>query len=154
MGQWSSVGLHWFTYLYVIQAYCVCVCVLYMCVCVCVCMHACVWVHVCVCVWVRVCVRACVCACMYIYVCVRVCVRVYCTCVYVRAELQVGVLLCCSGDTSGYRYEVQARDLAQDLVEAGIAKCHLPAEALPSPPSQGKDSVRGSDQSPPCIPCE
>ena len=73
---------------------------------------------------------------------------------YVRAELQVGVLLCCSGDTSGYRYEVQARDLAQDLVEAGIAKRHLPAEALPSPPSQGKDSVRGSDQSPPCIPCE
>lgn len=83
--------------------------------------------------------HACVCACI-------------CTCVYVCTELQVGVLPCSLGDTSGYRYEVQAKDLTQGLVEAGIAKPRLPTEVLPSPPSQGEDSVGGSYQSP--LPCE
>ena len=76
------------------------------------------------------------------------------------------VLLSCSGDTSGYRYEVQAKDLVPALVEAGIASPpnphppisaaqqdlravindirqqqqpnpHPPMEAPQSPPSQG-----------------
>ena len=80
-----------------------------------------------------------------------------CVCAFVHAELQEGALLSCSGDTSGYRYEVRAKDLTQGLVEAGIAsppKPHPPVEAAQPPPSQGGDSIGGSDQSPPPIPCE
>ena len=50
------------------------------------------------------------CVCAY-FVCVCMCA---CMCV-------LCVLLSCSGDTSGYRYEVQAKDLVPALVEAGIA---------------------------------
>ena len=67
------------------------------------------------------------------------------------------ILFHCTGDTSGYRYEVQAKDLLPGLVEAGIArlpKPQLPVEVPLSPPTQAVDTVRDGKQSPPPLPCE